>query len=153
MTGGAGKDQFRFLNDPFANGNPAQNLNQPDVVTDFEQGQAKDQLVFGGQAFGLSQLKFQKGNVKQLSGDSNLLVLEGEFANAGLAANAIRDEATNLSAGKGVFVYFNSTLGFSRAVFSNDLAGGGTFSVQANMTNLKSSSLQANFVAENFALA
>lgn len=152
MTGGAGKDQFRFLNDPFANGNPAQNLNQPDVVTDFEQGRAKDQLVFGGQAFGLNELEFQKGDVKDLAGDSNLLILEGEFANAGLAANAIRDNQ-DITAGRGIFVYYNSTLGFSRAVFSNDLAGGGTFSVQANMTNLTAASLQANFVAENFALA
>ncbi|NJO78206.1 MAG: calcium-binding protein [Cyanobacteria bacterium RM1_2_2] len=152
MTGGLGKDQFRFLNDPFANGNPAQNLNQPDVVTDFEQGQAKDQLVFGGQAFGLNELKFLKGDVKQLSGDSNLLILEGEFANAGLAAAAIRDN-NNITAGRGVFVYFNNTLGFSRAVFSTDLANGGPFSVQANMTNLGSSALQANFVKENFALA
>jgi Ca2+-binding RTX toxin-like protein len=152
MTGGLGQDQFRFLTDPFANGNPAQVLNQPDVVTDFEQGQNRDQLVFGGQAFGLNELKFLRGDVKQLAGDSNLLILEGEFANAGLAAAAIRDNQ-NLTAERGIFVYYNSTLGFSRAVFSTDLADGGAFSVQANLTNLTAASLQANFVKENFALA
>lgn len=152
LTGGLGKDKFQFLNDPFANGNSAQNLNQPDVVTDFEQtGAQLDQLVFGGQQFGLSNLKFQKGSVDKLSGDSNLLILEGEFANAGLAAAAIRDNP-NLTAERGVFVYYNSTLGFSRAVFSTDLANGKAFSVQANLTNLNKAALQANFSEANFAL-
>ncbi|MFM7424608.1 MAG: calcium-binding protein [Elainella sp.] len=150
LTGGAGKDKFQFATDPFAGGTPGQNLNQPDVVTDYEIG--VDQFVFDKQKFGLNELKFQKGNVAQLSGDSNLLVLEGQFANAGQAAAAIRDN-NNLTAGKGIFVYHNSTFGISRVVYSSDLANGGAFSVQANINNLNSYTFQTQFTAADFALA
>jgi Ca2+-binding RTX toxin-like protein len=150
LTGGAGKDKFQFATDPFAGGTPGQNLNRPDVVTDYEIG--VDQFVFDKQKFGLNELKFQKGNVAQLTGDSNLLVLEGAFANAGQAAAAIRDN-NNLTAGKGVFVYYNSTLGISRVVHSSDLANGGAFSVQANINNLTSSSFQTQFTSADFSLA
>ncbi len=150
LTGGAGKDKFQFATDPFAGGTPGQNVNRPDVVTDYEIG--VDQFVFDKQKFGLNELKFQKGNVAQLSGDSNLLVLEGAFANAGQAAAAIRDN-NNLTAGKGVFVYYNSTLSISRVVHSSDLANGGAFSVQANINNLNSSAFQTQFTAADFSLA
>ncbi|MBD3884515.1 hypothetical protein IFO70_22490 [Phormidium tenue FACHB-886] len=149
LTGGAGKDKFQFSTNPFANGNPAQNLNQPDVITDYEIGQ--DQIVLDKQQTGINALNFQKGGVNQLSGGANLLVLEGTFANAGAAASAIRDNP-NLTAGKGAFVYFNSTLGFSRVVFSNDLANGGTFSVLGNLTNQTNPANQANFSAADFSL-
>jgi hypothetical protein len=149
LTGGVGKDKFQFSTDPFAGGNPAQNLNRPDVITDYEVG--VDQLVFDKLKFGINQFNLQKGGAGQLQ-NGNLLVLEGTFANAGLAAQAIAANQ-NITDTKGVFVYFNSTLGFSRAVFSTDLAGGGAFSVQANLKNLTNSNVQGQFTAADFGLA
>jgi Ca2+-binding RTX toxin-like protein len=147
LTGGGGADKFQFFTDPFANGNPAQNLNQPDVITDYEQG--VDQVVFSKQFYG--DLKFTQGKASELSGDGNLIVLTGEtFAAAGQAAAAIAAN-DNITAGKGVFVYYNSTLNISRAVYSSDLANGGTFSVQANYANLNSAKFQDTFTAADFA--
>ncbi|MCU0525522.1 MAG: hypothetical protein MUF72_11935 [Elainella sp. Prado103] len=150
LTGGGGKDKFQFLVDPFAGKPQTANLNQPDVITDYELG-GIDQLVFGKQQFGISQLNFQKGEVTQLQ-DGNLLVLEGKFRNAGEAAQAIAANNT-ITAEKGLFVYYNETLGFSRVVHSTNLANGGAFSVQANLTNLTSASFQSQFVEADFALA
>jgi Ca2+-binding RTX toxin-like protein len=149
LTGGAGKDKFQFLVDPFSGGTPGQNLNQPDVVTDFEF--STDQFVFGRQQFGINQFNFQKGQVGDLK-DGNLLILEGRFANAGEAARAIAANDA-VKADRGIFVYYNSTLNISRAVFSQNLGSGGPFSVQANMTNLTDAALQANFTVGDFALA
>ena len=98
LTGGAGKDKFQFSTNPFANGNPALNLNQPDVITDYEIG--VDQVVLDKLQTGISSLKFQNGSVEQLAGDNNLLVLQGTFANAGAAATAIKDNQ-NISQAKG----------------------------------------------------
>ncbi len=149
LTGGLGKDKFQFSTNPFANGNPAVNLNQPDVITDYEIG--VDQILLDKLQTGISVLKFQNGSVDQLSGDNNLLVLQGGFANAGAAAAAIKNNQ-NITAVKGAFVYFNQTLGFSRVVFSQDLANGGAFSVQANLTNQTNQGNQANFSAADFGL-
>jgi Ca2+-binding RTX toxin-like protein len=148
MTGGVGRDKFQFLNDPFAGGTPGQNLARPDVVTDFEF--STDQLVFGKQQLGINQFNFQKAEVNALK-DGNLLILEGKFANAGEAARAIAANDA-IKTGKGVFVYYNDTLDFSRVVFSQDLANGGPFSVQANLTNLTAAALQSNFTAADFGL-
>ncbi|WP_088889041.1 calcium-binding protein [Leptolyngbya ohadii] len=150
LTGGSGRDRFQFSTDPFAGGVPGQNVNRPDVITDFAIGE--DQVVFDRQRFGISQLNFQKGNSGQLSGDSNLLVLTDGFANAGAAAAAIRNN-NQITAVRGAFVYFNQTLGISRVVFSEDLANGGRFSVQANLANLTNVANQANFSASDFGLA
>jgi Ca2+-binding RTX toxin-like protein len=149
LTGGAGKDKFQFLVDPFSGGTPGQNLNQPDVVTDFEF--STDQFVFSRQQFGINQFNFQKGQVGDLK-DGNLLILEGRFANAGEAARAIAANDA-VKADRGIFVYYNSTLNISRAVFSQNLGSGGPFSVQANMTNLTDAALQANFTPADFALS
>jgi Ca2+-binding RTX toxin-like protein len=149
LTGGTGQDQFQFLSDAFAGGVPGQNVNQPDVLTDYAIGE--DQIALSGQQFGLNALNFQSGNSGQLSGDSNLLVLTDPFANAGLAAAAIAANP-DLSADRGVFVYFNTTLGFSRVVFSENLADGGRFSVLGNLTNQTNPANQANFTANDFSL-
>ncbi len=149
LTGGLGKDKFQFSTNPFANGNPAVNLNQPDVITDYEIG--VDQIVLDKLQTGISALKFQNALVDQLSGDNNMLVLQGAFANAGAAAAAIRDNQ-KITAGKGAFSYYNNTLGISRVVFSQDLANGGAFSVQANLTNLTSAAEQVKFTAADFSL-
>lgn len=149
MTGGSGRDKFQFLTDAFAGGTPGQNLNRPDVVTDFEF--STDQLVFSQQQLGFNRFNFQKAAVNELK-DGNLLILEGKFANAGEASRAIAANDA-IKTNKGVFVYYNETLGFSRAVFSQDLANGGPFSVQANLTNLTAAALQSNFTAADFGLA
>jgi Ca2+-binding RTX toxin-like protein len=149
LTGGAGQDQFTFATDPFTGALPGQNFNQPDVVTDYEIG--VDQLVFDRQAFGLSALEFQQGDVAQLSGNSNLLVLEGTFANAGEAAAAIAANEA-ITADRGLFVYFNRTLGFSRVVSSQDLSDGSAFSVVANLINSTNPTNQAAFTASDFSL-
>ncbi|NJN86518.1 MAG: calcium-binding protein [Leptolyngbyaceae cyanobacterium SL_7_1] len=149
LTGGGGRDKFQFVNDPFT-GVAVGNSNRPDEVLDYEIGQ--DQIVFGRSAFGLNNLNFQSANANQLSGNSNLVVLtDAGFANAGQAAAAIANN-NNFNGGRGAFVYYNTTLGFSRVVFSEDLANNGRFSVQSNLTNLTSSALQANFTAADFGL-
>lgn len=149
LTGGAGKDTFQFSTDPFAGGTPGQNLNRPDVITDYAIGQ--DVLAFDKQQTGINVINFQKGNSAQLSGNSNVLVLTNGFANAGQAAAAIRDN-NNITSGKGLFVYFNTTLGFSRVVVSQDLANGGAFSVQGNLINQTNVNNQANFSAADFSV-
>ncbi|NJL22302.1 MAG: hypothetical protein HC895_18160 [Leptolyngbyaceae cyanobacterium SM1_3_5] len=148
LTGGAGRDKFQFSSDPFA-GVPVGNSNRPDVITDF--AFADDRIAIDPRGF-TAPLSFAKGEVNALSGSSNVLVLEGSFANAGQAANAIRDN-NNLTADRGVFVYFNQNLGISRVVFSENLANGGRFSVLGNLTNLTSAAQQANFTADNFSVA
>jgi serralysin len=155
LEGGRGRDTFFFSDSPFPNGIPAAGangiavLNQPDIITDFQIG--RDRLVFDGGQLGLDSegLNFQKGISSQLSGDYNLLVLEDSFANAGAAAKAIADNNA-ITADHGVFVYFNSTLGISRVVFSNDLSDGGAISVLANLTNLTNPANQGDFSERDF---
>ncbi len=155
LTGGRDRDTFFFSEGPFPSGIPAPGangiavLNQPDILTDFRIGE--DNLLFDAGQFGLESdgLSFQKGISSQLSGDYNLLILEDGFANAGAAAKAIADN-NEITADRGVFVYFNTTLGISRVVFSNDLGDGGAISVLANLTNQTNPANQANFSAEDF---
>jgi serralysin len=155
LTGGRGQDTFFFSDSPFPGGIPSPGangigvLNQPDILTDFRIGE--DKLLFDGGQLGLESegLNFQKGISSQLSGNYNLLILEDGFANAGAAAKAIADN-NEITSDRGVFVYFNTTLGISRVVFSNDLSDGGAISVLANLTNQTNLANQANFSAEDF---
>lgn len=155
LTGGRDQDTFFFSDSPFPGGIPAPGangiavLNQPDILTDFRIGE--DKLLFDGGQLGLESegLNFQKGIGSQLSGNYNLLILENGFANAGAAAKAIADN-NEITSDRGVFVYFNTTLGISRVVFSNDLSDGGAISVLANLTNQTNLANQANFSAEDF---
>jgi Ca2+-binding RTX toxin-like protein len=155
LTGGAGKDTFLFSSDPFANGTPIltpigfQALAAPDILTDYKIG--TDQLAFTQDALGVSSLEFQKGTAAGLSGASNLLVLLDGFANAAAAAQAIADNNA-VTAGAGLFVYYNTTLGISRVVFSEDLGNAGSISVLENLTSITSVSDQAKFSAKDFAL-
>lgn len=149
LTGGSGRDKFQFANDPFT-GVATGNSNRPDVITDYEIGQ--DQIVFNRQTFGVNNFNFQSANANQLSGNNNLVVLtDAGFANAGVAAAAIAN--SGITAEKGAFVYFNTSLGISRVVFSENLADNGRFSVQANLTNLTNPAGQATFTAADFGLA
>ncbi|MGD1912541.1 MAG: hypothetical protein ACFB2X_17335 [Rivularia sp. (in: cyanobacteria)] len=140
LTGGDGSDNFVFNSFPSADG--------PDIVTDFTT--AEDGLAFGGNNFGIDELNFQQAESSDLAGDSNLLVLLDPFANAGAAAAAIAD--SSITADEGVFIYFNQTLGFSRAVFSSDLGDNGSFNVLANLTSLTDPGVQGEFSADNFDL-
>lgn len=152
LTGGGGRDRFQFANDPFAGGVGTANVNRPDLITDYEIGQ--DQIVLNRQTSGINNLSFQKGNAGQLSGNNNLVVLTDPagFANAGAAAAAIANNQ-NFNGGRGLFVYFNTTQGFSRVVLSENLANGGRFSVLANLTNSTAIGNQNNFTAADFSLA
>ena len=155
LTGGHGKDSFAFTDDPFSGGQAMPTptginvLNTPDVITDFKVGE--DNLVFDKELLNIDKFDFQQANSGDLSGDSNLVVLLDPFANAGAAAQAIAD--SGITADEGVFIYFNQTLGFSRAVFSEDLGDGGSISVLANLENLTDPGVQGEFSANDFLLA
>jgi Ca2+-binding RTX toxin-like protein len=157
LTGEAGHDKFVYDGNPFANGTSVLNaatginaLNRPDIVTDFEI--SADQFALNGKDLGLTDLRYLEGNSNQLFGNSNVLVLTDAFANAAAAAKAIADNNA-ITSKEGVFVYFNTNLGISRLVYSNDLANGGDISVLANMTSLTNVANQANFSENNFVLA
>jgi Ca2+-binding RTX toxin-like protein len=157
LTGGAGRDTFVYDGNPFANGTPVLNaatginaLNLPDAITDFEI--PSDKFSLNGKDLGLTDLRYLEGNSNQLSGNNNVLVLTDGFANAAAAAKAIADNNA-ITSKEGVFVYFNTSLGISRLVYSSDLANGGDISVLANMTSLKDVANQVNFSENNFVLA
>jgi serralysin len=145
LTSGEGNDIFFFSDDPFV-GNTA---NLPDVLTDFQIGQ--DRLFFSSDKLGVNNLNFQTGISSQLSGDSNLIILQDGFANAGAAAQAIADNNA-ITADAGLFVYFNTTLGFSRVVFSTDLSDRGQFSVLGNLINQTDVANQTQFTNNEFVL-
>lgn len=158
LTGGAGPDQFLFEGDPFNNGAPAPAgqtgilaLNRPDVITDFSIGE--DQFMFSRQDLGIDSLSFQQGVSSQI-GDGNAIVLTDPFPAAGAAARAIANNP-NITADEGVFAYFNSTLGITRLVYSQDLGDGGPISVLANLPNQQGQQGLANmaaFTPNNFTL-
>jgi serralysin len=158
LTGGAGRDLFVYTGDVFANGTPtlvaAPNikvLGQPDIISDFTIGE--DQFVFDGVDLGIKNMVFQKGVSSQLL-DGNVIVLQDSFAAAGGAARAIANN-DNIKADAGVFVYFNTTLGLTRVVYSKDLSDGGDISILANLDNQRGQTGTANlgnFTAGDFAL-
>lgn len=158
LTGGAGPDQFLFEGDPFNNGAPAPAgqtgilaLNRPDIITDFSI--AEDQFMFARQDLGIDNLNFQQGVSSQI-GDGNAIVLTDPFPAAGAAARAIANNP-NVTADEGVFAYFNSTLGITRLVYSQDLGDGGPISVLANLPGQQGPEGLANlaaFTPNNFTL-
>ncbi len=152
MTGGGGRDRFLYTGNPFANGTPnvtpngISALNRPDIITDFTLNH--DQFALDASDLGIHSIHFSSGLSNQL-GDGNILVLTDGFANAAAAAKAI-DNNHNITADEGVFIYFNTSLGISRLVYSENLGDGGPISVLANLTNLTNVGNQANFGAQNF---
>ena len=156
LTGNGGSDKFLYSGNVFANGTPARNaatginvLNTPDILTDFNTSQ--DQFALNGRDLNLTNLQFQSGLSNQLFGNANVLVLTDGFANAAAAAKAIADNNA-ITSDAGAFVYFNTTLGISRLVYSNDLSDGGNISVLANLTNQTNVANQTNFQSNNFVL-
>lgn len=159
LIGGSGANFFRYNTDPFdgkapvaAAGAKIAGVNAPDTITNFDVG--KDVFQLSVDALGLKGFSFADGAVKDLEGNANVLVLQGQFANAGAAAQAIADNQA-LTADAGVFVYHNSTLGINRLVYSSDLGDGGSFSVLANLTNQggdAGAALLPNYTANNFSV-
>lgn len=160
LTGGAAADQFIYNGNVFANGTPAPAgqtgilaLNTPDIITDYTIGE--DQFVLDKLDLGMEDITFQQGQAASITGDGNVIVLLDPFAAAGAAARAIANN-DNIQAKEGVFVYFNTTLGLNRVVYSKDLGNGGDISVLANLDNQRGpeglASL-ASFSSADFALA
>ncbi len=159
MKGGQGLDQFVYEGNVFANGTPApagqtglNALNTPDIILDYTIGE--DKFAFNAQDLDLKSLTFQKGQSSQIAGDGNIIVLTDPFPAAGAAARAIANNA-NITSDAGAFVYFNSTLGLTRLVYSNDLSDGGDISVLANLDNQRGAAglaNVANFSANDFTL-
>lgn len=159
LTGGSGADAFGFAGNVFAGATPVpagttgiQFVNQPDIITDYEIG--RDQFVFNGTDLGITNLTFQKGTTAQIAADGNFIVQLDPFINAATAARAIADNPA-ITAKEGAFVYFNTTLGITRLVYSQDLANGGNISILANLTNQAGDAGIANlnnFTASDFSL-
>ena len=159
MIGGLGNDTFVFNADPFNGATPTApdageipGVNNPSTVEDFSV--TDDKFALGVNSLGLQGFSFANGAVGDLSGNANVLVLQGEFANARVAAQAIADN-NNLTGGAGVFVYHNSTDGFNRLVYSSDLGNGGSFSVLANLVNQSGdagTALLPSYTAQNFSV-
>ena len=160
MTGrGTGENEFLYNTDPFDGKTPVvtpgakiAGVNAPDTITDFDP--SKDGFILNADVLGLKGFSFANGAVGDLKGSADVLVLQGQFANAGAAAQAIADNNA-LTGGAGVFVYHNSTLGINRLVYSSDLGGGGSFSVLANLTNQggdAGAALLSKYTANNFSL-
>lgn len=156
LTGGAGKDFFAFSDNPFSGGptvaaaNGIQVLNKPDKLTDFSIG--KDQLVFGKSQLGVDKLDFTFGTNNDSFGPGNLIVItENTFANAAEAAKGLANNAS-ITADAGIFVYFNSTLGKARIVFSQDLSDGGPISVIGQLENITNVADLSKLTDKDFAL-
>lgn len=159
LTGGGGADSFLFSGNVFSGGTPLpvettgiEALNSPDVITDYEIG--KDQFVFNARDLGIPSLTFQKGVASEIAANGNFIVQLNPSANAATAALAIADNPA-ITAEEGVFIYFNTTLGINRLVYSQDLANGGDISVLANLTNqAKATGLESlnNYTASDFSL-
>jgi Ca2+-binding RTX toxin-like protein len=140
LTSGAGNDRYVYA------GNVA---GTTDTLTDYQI--ANDQFAFDSSDLGIGTIAFQKGNSGDLAVNGNVIVLLNPFQRAGDAAQAIANNP-NITADAGIFVYFNSNLGFSRVVHSQDLGDNGAINVLANITNQTSLTNHANFSAENFTL-
>jgi serralysin len=156
LTGGSGKDFFVFSDNPFSGGptvtaaNGIQVLNKPDKLTDFSI--SEDQLVFGKSQLGVNKLNFTSGTNNDSFGPGNLIVItENTFANAAAAAKGLANNAS-ITADAGIFVYFNSTLGVGRVVFSQDLSDGGPISVIGQLDNITNVGDLSKLTAQNFQL-
>jgi serralysin len=156
LTGGAGKDFFVFSDNPFSGGatttaaNGIQVLNKPDKLTDFSIGE--DKLVFSKSQLGIDKLDFTFGTNNDSFGPGNPIVItENVFANAAGAAKGLANNAS-ITADAGIFVYFNSTLGKARVVFSQDLSDGGPISVIGQLENVTNVDDLSKLTAKDFVL-
>lgn len=142
LTGGRGKDVFVFGADAITDPGTLQLVNlagtgidvkvSADAITDYQFGADRIQLSLAD--FGVeAPLTFAKGVTAEL-GDGNLIVQLDGFANVALAAAAIAANEA-ITADAGFFVYFNTSLGFNRLVYSADLGDAGDVTVLANFVD------------------
>ncbi|NJL48875.1 MAG: hypothetical protein HC929_17155 [Leptolyngbyaceae cyanobacterium SM2_5_2] len=159
LIGTSGSDNFVVSSDPFngvdVSAPGRQVVNQPSELNDF--AIAADRFVLDGTDLGIStEPVFINGTVEALTAsdiaNANLVVIQGEFANAGAAATAIA--GTGVASGAGVFVYFNSTLQINRLVFSTDLGSAeADISILGNIRTLSGAEARdalPDFSAANF---
>jgi Ca2+-binding RTX toxin-like protein len=164
LTGGQGADVFVFTADALTDpstpvainlaGSGIDVKNSADNLTDFTQG--TDRIALDLEAFGVeAPITYAAGVTAELDESANFIVQTDAFANAGLAAAAIAANDA-ITADEGFFVYFNTTLGFSRLVHSSDLGDGGQSTVLANFTDQTGAAGLANisqFGLEDFLFA
>ena len=164
LTGGQGADVLVFTADALTDpATPvAVNLagagidakNSADDLTDFTQG--KDKILLDLGDFGVdAPITFAEGVTAGLAKSANFIVQTDAFANAALAAAAIAANDA-VTADEGFFVYFNTTLNFSRLVYSSDLGDADDITVLANFTNQTGAEGLANisqFGLEDFLFA
>ena len=143
LTGGAGSDTFQFANGD-GNGTPG----SADQVRDFST--AEDRFALDAESFGLNAedaLGF--ANVERdgegldagtFDANANVYVLQGSFANAGVARDAIAAARVEAQGGAteeaeaGFFVYFNEGQGRNRLFAVEDLDEvGGAIQQVANL--------------------
>lgn len=142
LTGGTGRDLFVFGAEAITDPSTALLVNlagtgidvkvSADAITDFEIG--ADRIVLDVSSFGVeAPVTLSKSITAQL-GDGNLIVQLDGFANVALAAAAIAANDA-VTADEGFFIYFNTSLGFNRLVYSADLGDGGDVTVLANFVD------------------
>jgi Ca2+-binding RTX toxin-like protein len=136
LTGNGGADRFLFTGTPFTGtpvtaANGIQVFGKADSIVDYQIG--VDQFALDSSDLGINSIQFQKGDAKQI-GNGNVIVLTTPFAAAAGAAKAIADN-NSVTADKGVFIYFNTTLQKERIVYSENLGAGGRISVLGNLDN------------------
>jgi len=142
LNGTSGSDNFIVNGDPFngvdVSAPGRQVVNQPSELNDF--AIEVDRFVLDGTDLGITaEPVFINGTAEALAAsgitNANIVVIQGEFANAGAAATAIA--GTGATSGAGVFIYFNSTLQINRLVYSTDLGSTeADISILANIRTL-----------------
>ena len=152
LIGGSGHDQFRFANGD-GNGAP----NNADQIEDFTV--SDDRFGLDAESFGLGDgAAVAFANVARLDdgadpngiddsldlttfdADANVYILQGSFANAGAARNAIAEARVEAQGGEteedeaGFFIYFNQAQGRNRLFAVEDLDQvGGAIQQVANL--------------------
>ena len=163
IIGGKSSDSIAFSGDPFngvdVSGAGRQAANLPDELLDFSI--ADDRFVLDPADLELKgQPIFVNGTANQLSKlaergktDANAVVIQGAFANAGVAASAIAE--SGVADGTGVFIYFNQNLQINRLVYSANLGNAtADISILGNIRTLSGNdalNAQPAFSADNFA--
>jgi len=103
-----------------------------DQITDFEFG--RDKVLVGLDGFNIDvPFDLSKAVTADLT-DGNFIVQLDGFANVALAAAAIAANDA-ITADEGFFIYFNTSLGFNRLVYSADLGDAGDVTVLANFVD------------------
>lgn len=160
LTGGRGEDVFVFGADAITDPLTLQLINladtgidvkvSADAVTDYQFGLDRIQLSLAD--FGIDAAPTLAKGVTAELGDGNVIVQLDGFANVAQAAAAIAANDA-ITADAGFFVYFNTSLGFNRLVYSADLGDAGDVTVLANFidqTGPDGLAAIANFSLDDF---